>query len=653
MVETKELENEKTYLKEVFSEIQSQKSEAKSSLEKYQEELKRQISYSADSFYNMDEEELSATKTILENQELDVIKRQEFLNRLNLLEKSAYFGRVDFNQHPYYIGIASLVSDKEKLYVSDWRAPVSSLYYDYELGEGKYDSPNGEIIGQITKKRQYKVKKDQLIYAIDSSLTIGDEILKETLSAGASDKMKNIVSTIQKEQNKIIRSSEAKNLLIQGEAGSGKTSIAMHRAAYLLYKKTGRLNASDIMIISPNRLFSEYISNILPELGERNIIETTFNNLAAVELPKIKICNREESLNKALEDSQFAKVIEYKNSFKFFDELKSFLDNFSTFNFEAKDVVFNEKIIKKEVIQELYSSKYKSKKVSVRLGWIADHVIDGLKLPTRLYSRILYLIYNMFSKKSMLEIYADFLNSKKINFNPNTRKIFFEDAPAILYIKDYILGLENKQDIKYLLIDEMQDYNPIHYDIFNKLFDCNKLILGDINQNIFEIYRKEDLEKLCGHIGNCELIKLTKSYRSTYEISTFCQEIKGLNYSVVDRHGMPVQQLKLSSEKEEIDKIRYIFNKNKGRKVALICKNQKEAEKYYEFLKNDAVLIDNDLEISSDNVIISGINAKGIEFDVVIIPNHTKENYSNEIDNNIFYISATRALHELYILSVI
>jgi DNA helicase-2/ATP-dependent DNA helicase PcrA len=185
----------------------------------------------------------------------------------------------------------------------------------------------------------------------------------------------------------------------------------------------------------------------------------------------------------------------------------------------------------------------------------------------------------------MVEIYFDFLKSLGINHNSDLRNIYFEDAPAVLYIKDYILGFQNKQTSKYLIIDEMQDYNLIHYDIFNKLFDCNKLVLGDINQNVFEIYNEKDLVNVCNQIGDCDLMKLDKSYRSTYEISKFCQELKNINYNVVDRHGKEVEIIKLKDEVKESEKISKIFNESVKGKVALICKTQKEAESYYNRLK--------------------------------------------------------------------
>ncbi|MDD4111114.1 MAG: AAA family ATPase [Clostridia bacterium] len=651
MINDFELNNEKDYLKMVFTEVQNQKQKAIYSLEDYKNYLKQQIEYSAEAFCDMDKEEIASTQTILENQELEIIKKENNLRRLNLIEKSAYFGRIDFNKKPYYIGISSLLTDNEKLYISDWRAPISSLYYDYELGKASYNSPDGEVKGEISKKRQYKVERDKLVYSFDSSLTINDDVLKEALTSGATQKMKNIVATIQKEQNKIIRSTESRNLIIQGEAGSGKTSIALHRAAYLLYKKAGKLTANDIMIISPNKLFSEYISNILPELGERNIIETSFNDLASKELPKIRIFNRDESINKALDDKKFINTIKLKCSLDFFENLKLFLDKFSLKNFNAQEIKFNEKVISKELIEELYLNKYKSKKVSVRIGWIADYITDELQLPQEVYRRILAMIYNMLSNKTILDIYAEFLKTQGIKLSPKTRKIYFEDAPALLYIKDYILGLENKQNIKYLIIDEMQDYNLIHYDIFSKLFDCNRLILGDINQDVLNIYKSKDLVKLCKMIGDCDILKLNKSYRSTYEISKFCQKIKGLKYNVVDRHGKEVQILKIKGEKLEINKILELLKASSQKRVAIICKTQIEAENYYKLLKDrtELTLIDADLDISADKIVISSANAKGIEFDVVIIPNVINKNYAINLDKNILYVSATRALHELYL----
>jgi DNA helicase-2/ATP-dependent DNA helicase PcrA len=257
----------------------------------------------------------------------------------------------------------------------------------------------------------------------------------------------------------------------------------------------------------------------------------------------------------------------------------------------------------------------------------------------------------MFTKKNVVEIYAEFL--KEVNLKFDKKVLHFEDVPAVLYIKDYVLGLENKQSIKYLLIDEMQDYSPIHYDIINKLFDCNKLILGDINQNILNVYTRDDLVKITNQIGECNLAELTKTYRPTYEISKFCQMIKNLNYEVVDRHGKPVEILLFNNKQDELNKIMEIF-KLSDKRIALICKTDEEAKEYFSLLKNvikDISLIVEEKEQVGSKLVISSTNSKGIEFDVVIIPNVSEENYSDELDCNILYVSATRALHELYLTS--
>ncbi len=637
MISEKELDLEKDYLNKVYTEIQSQKRELEEIINLRKDALKQQLEYSVDAYYDMDSEEFSREKLTIENQDIQLWEKKQALKKVNLLEKSAYFGRVDFNNQSYYIGISNLLNNCNQLCICDWRAPVSSLYYDYELGEACYNAPTGSICGEITKKRQYKVNRNELTYAFDSQLTIGDDILKETLSGAASEKMKNIVSTIQKEQNEIIRRSIVRNLLIQGEAGSGKTSIALHRAAFLMYKQIGRLSAGEIMILSPNALFSDYISNVLPELGENNVVQSTFETLAACELPKVKFLSREDTVGKVLHGED----INYKFSFKFKEDLDKFLGKFANTNFVAKDVKVGEKTVSQQEIEELYKEKYKSKKISVKLEWLTDYILEKLELPNELYSRVLGIVYTMLTNQNLLEIYGEFLKENNQKFNADENQLAFEDIPAVLYIKDYILGLSARNSIKYLIVDEMQDYSPLHYEILNKLFDCNKLILGDINQNVLNVYNEKSLNKICKIIDNCDLVKLTKSYRSTYEISKYCQKIKNLNYDVVQRHGKEVQEIVCANEQKMIDKINEIANVKKG-KIAVVCRDNEEGQKLQKLLK--------DFSNEGNKIVISSAKAKGIEFDAVIIPNVQK--YRSLEERNVLYISATRALHELYLISL-
>ena len=207
--------------------------------------------------------------------------------RLSKILDIPYFGRIDFQEKkdksqvsPIYIGIHTFYDlNQKKNLIYDWRAPISSMFYDHELGEAFYSSPAGKINGTISLKRQYRIRKGKMEYMIESSVTVHDDILQKELCSNADNKMKNIVTTIQREQNQIIRNENASVLIIQGVAGSGKTSIALHRIAYLLYTQKGQISSKDILIISPNKVFADYISNVLPELGEETVPETSMGQI--------------------------------------------------------------------------------------------------------------------------------------------------------------------------------------------------------------------------------------------------------------------------------------------------------------------------------------------------------------------------------------
>ncbi|MED4782280.1 RNA polymerase recycling motor HelD [Brevibacillus choshinensis] len=228
-------------------------------------------------------------------QQAEVLSERERVHRhahnqlrtLNRLVQSPYFGRIDFREEteasadPIYLGIASLLDEREEQFlVYDWRAPISSLYYDYSPGPVKYETPSGTVSGEITCKRQYVIRDGQLLHLFDTGVTIGDELLQEVLGKQADSQMKSIVATIQRDQNRIIRNEHSRLVIVSGAAGSGKTSAALQRIAYLLYRYRKTLRAEQIVLFSPNSLFNSYVSTVLPELGEENMQQTTFQDYA-------------------------------------------------------------------------------------------------------------------------------------------------------------------------------------------------------------------------------------------------------------------------------------------------------------------------------------------------------------------------------------
>ncbi|MEG2993738.1 MAG: UvrD-helicase domain-containing protein, partial [Bacilli bacterium] len=259
------------------------------------------------------------------NHNVDYVNRK--IDNIKQLEESfysPYFGRIDFNKEKIYIGIKSIINEDTN-YVYDWRAPISSMYYNYEMGVSEYKSNEGLIKDVISLKRQYKIENGILLRCINTSDTIDDDFLQEILS-NSNDKMKNIVSTIQKDQNKIIRNSSDKYLIVQGFAGSGKTSVALHRIAYLLYKDTN-LKSNNILILSPNDVFTKYISNVLPELGESNVKNITFSKFVIAILHKIKNI---EKLSEFISRTYHSvdETIKYKLSDKFIEDMDIFFENY-------------------------------------------------------------------------------------------------------------------------------------------------------------------------------------------------------------------------------------------------------------------------------------------------------------------------------------
>lgn len=595
--------------------------------------------------------------------------------RLTKILAIPYFGRIDFLEKkenskvmPIYIGIHTFYDPESRAtLIHDWRAPVSSMFYDHELGEAGYRSPSGEIKGVISLKRQYRIRGGKMEFMIESALTVHDDILQKELSSNADDKMKNIVATIQREQNRIIRNEDIRTLIIQGVAGSGKTSIALHRIAYLLYTFRDSISSKDILIVSPNKVFSDYISNVLPELGEETVPETSMEQiLSGVLEHKYKYQTYFGLVNELLEkpSSSLINRIAYKASFGFISELDKFILHIENTYFKAADVKLTKYItIPAPFIEEQYL-RFNRYPIRRRFDAMADYMLDMLKIQytftvtTTGRNLLKKEIRLMFAGNNDIQVYKDFF---KWTNNPGMFKmrkghtLEYSDLAPLAYLHLALEGNGNQPfRVKHLLIDEMQDYSPIQYKVIQKLFPCRKTVLGDAGQSV-NPYGSSTAETIQKSLTASEIMKLCKSYRSTFEITDFAQKIHpNAELEPVARHGEKPQILQFGSAVEELSGIMGListYRKSGYKSLGIICKTEQQARKMADMLKSYA----NDISFLSSQssafvqgiVITSAHMAKGLEFDEVIIPQTDERNYRSEIDKSMLYVAVTRAMHRL------
>lgn len=595
--------------------------------------------------------------------------------RLTKILAIPYFGRIDFLEKkenskvmPIYIGIHTFYDPESRAtLIHDWRAPVSSMFYDHELGEAGYRSPSGEIKGVISLKRQYRIRGGKMEFMIESALTVHDDILQKELSSNVDDKMKNIVATIQREQNQIIRNEDIRTLIIQGVAGSGKTSIALHRIAYLLYTFRDSISSKDILIISPNKVFSDYISNVLPELGEETVPETSMEQiLSGVLEHKYKYQTYFGLVNELLEkpSSSLINRIAYKASFGFISELDKFILHIENTYFKAADVKLTKYItIPAPFIEEQYL-RFNRYPIRRRFDAMADYMLDMLKIQyaftvtTAGRNLLKKEIRLMFAGNNDIQVYKDFF---KWTNNPGMFKmrkghtLEYSDLAPLAYLHLALEGNGNQPfRVKHLLIDEMQDYSPIQYKVIQKLFPCRKTVLGDAGQSV-NPYGSSTAETIQKSLTASEIMKLCKSYRSTFEITDFAQKIHpNAELEPVARHGEKPQILQFGSAVEELSGIMGListYRKSGYKSLGIICKTEQQAREMADMLKSYA----NDISFLSSQssafvqgiVITSAHMAKGLEFDEVIIPQTDERNYRSEIDKSMLYVAVTRAMHRL------
>lgn len=650
-----------------------------------------------------------------------------------------YFARIDFaakgkGEEEVYIGKTTILDEDANVIVADWRAPISSMYYDSGIGEASYNSPDGEIKGVLSLKRKYDIKDGKLLGYDDIEVVASDEVLNNCLSENADTRLKNIISTIQKEQNEIIRSSIYTPLIIQGVAGSGKTTVALHRIAYLIYQYAKKFNPEEFLIIAPNKFFLDYISTVLPDLGVDEVRQETFEEFATKLIGEnLLVKSSNEILADIInsKDNQNTKIHEEVSHFKSSNTFKSIIDEYIEKymrSFLADDVmsegykiisieklltIFNNsqniislydridnvkevlsKYIKdyyeqisveiksqtKELIKELEEKISSQEKLTSEKGKIFRNEEKLLKELKKGGKKLLNIHFKKYMKyTSAISFYRDIIKKEdfshiiskeatnliksKISSKNCNKEIEHDDLTGLLYIKYLVFGLAENISLKYVVVDEAQDYGEFTFSVLLDILKSNSItILGDLAQGIYSYKGIKSWNYLNEKVldDKAELLTLTKSYRTTIEIineaNKAIRKLKDLGIPLatsVIRHGETVGYVKASNFEEMMLSIKNRISQLRKRnfRIAIITKDLQDAQRVYSSLNENEdiiLLTDNSNEFNGNIVILPSYLSKGLEFDSVILFDVSKEKYAmNELEIKLLYVSMTRAMHTL------
>lgn len=673
--------NQEQYLSHVLTKLETAIAELEGRMEFRRSEIAKMQEYYWESYNEYDEfgyEKFDNDRLLKEEMDSHGELSKKYARYIKMKD-SPYFAAVTFRyegedeEETYYIGIGDFSPSKADVpLVCDWRAPISSLFYDYDVGKASFRAPAGEIFGELLRKHQYKIKNGKLLYRIDSDIVINDDILQKELSMNANARLKSIVTTIQKEQNAIIRNEKDKILVIQGCAGSGKTSVALHRVAYLLYHHRKQLTAKQVLILSPNPVFSEYISHILPELGEENILEMSFDLYAYKELKKYKDTeDRYVYLERLLtlpetEAWEYQERVAEKQSKDYVLELNEFvliledsLMNFRDFNYKKIHRTEQE-------LRTLFYEKFPDIPILERIKTVAEYIIDeeetlsGKELDPLEREIVIDKLERMYESKDFYTLYNRFLEESGRELIRETAKaIPYEDVYPLLYLKHLLHGSTKRTAIKHLIVDEMQDYSYIQFLVLSKMFSCLMTILGDREQQAAP--GKLDTQSLCKEIFGKEakLLTLKKSYRSTSEITRFANRIAGIEgEEAFERPGKEPEWILSKNEFEMQEKIiEKLTNEQNStyETTAILTTTEEQAERLYIALKDKLqvnMLSPDSNKMEKGIIITTFYLAKGLEFDSVHVAYTPTEDRLTEYQRQILYIGATRALHELTVYSI-
>ena len=690
------VKNGREYLSHVTESLKHRIVQLDESIEAGQKEIEGMHEYYWENYTEMDQygyENFDNQQALLH--EINASNEKiELRRRFRKMMDSPFFGRVDFcyegEDEPeiFYIGIANLAEENGGLpLIYDWRAPVSGLFYDFDKGPASYLAPLGEIHGDIAAKWQYKIRGGKMIYEFESDVKIDDEILKAELGSNGDVQLKNIIRTIQKEQNAIIRNTSDRIMVIQGAAGSGKTSIALHRIAYLLYHDRKNLKSSSVLVLSPNGVFSDYISHILPELGEENIREMSFDLFAYKRLKNVvSDCeDRYDLIERQIAGLCDEKLLKEKLSRDFLDRMEGYLVELEDSLMNFRDVEHRGVVKKEQEIIELFYFKFMDIPLLSRMDAVAEYFIDevetlkGFDLPDEEREAVKSRFYRMYETRDLYVLYNRFLRQEGFPSLPQVqyekRKLRYEDVYPVLYLKYRLETQQEDSGVRHLIVDEMQDYSMIQYLIIQRLFKCRMTILGDREQTMDG--EQQDVLTFLPKIFGKDIrrIVMNKSYRNTVEIASYANKLAGITeVELFERHGKPVVEKEfpgleealesvvreLRLEKQAViaenadegveDIISYETAADEARETYYILKEKLEAEGFdtkerLSLLHRDSTNFQKGLTVTTFYM------AKGLEFDQVfsVFPGEDR----SPIVERARYIAATRALHELYMYEVV
>lgn len=654
---------------------------------------------------NPDNVELMQANQTLERDTEQYFRIKDKLHFLQQMRSSPYFARIDFKEDGYndiesfYIGSLSLIDNRTyDVLICDWRADIASLFYDATIGPAQYKCQQGVIKGDISLRRQIKIEDAELKYVFDNGINITDPILMAELGRSSDAKLKTVINTIQREQNQVIRDLNADLLLVQGSAGSGKTSVALHRIAFLLYRFRESMSSQDIIIFSPSEVFSAYIAEVLPELGEENAIRSDFYHFFADMESELHFTDRSEQIEALLKsnDPFLRKMIAQKGSKQFAEELAEYYrKRTESFRVTENITCFDEILATADEINGWFFEDYANYSPAQRVGKIITRLQDTAEdLKESICHTFLdeatqhgIIAYTDEEKAeqcmamwdscmaeishkatellllSEMQIYLDFLKVFYPDYYLYSNGLFeqkivpYEDLFCLSWLKFLGGNITPMRTVKQVVVDEAQEYPEIVYLLLAGIFPTARFtILGDIAQQVDEkIPSIPSIQSCFPEKKTIASFVLNKSYRSTHEINEFADKFRrgDADLRMMDRHGTEPQILPFTDPVQQI-KETLVGYRSRGHKTNMIlCRTQKECDDLYRKLIHEIPVIrmrSFDTFTPETTVILPIYLSKGLEADGVIVAGVSND-WNTEEDRNLMYVAATRALHELTIFT--